>query len=179
MIDVPEATRSAMAHTTERLFESEVYVADQGSATSRMNAISAPLQQLVDKDPAASKALGDATAAISALPRLEDPGLDVVLANRGGVNLLAFDSNGLVTQTGRLELFSDHFDGAPALGGHINRVRVTDTRHPCTSGPGRADQMVNVDAYIEIRTNYSSVFIQAAATAGLSALVNFFVLDSE
>jgi hypothetical protein len=102
----------------------------------------------------------------------------------GGVHLLVFDSHGLITQSGPIELFSAHYADAP--GDHWNHqasdggaTSVTPQLEVYFAIPAGETRWVNIDAYINIKTNYSSVFNQASATAGLEATVNFIVLTPQ
>lgn len=101
---------------------------------------------------------------------------------RGGVNLLVFGPNGLVTQTGRQQMFEAHHSGAP--GASWNRKEgsgggYAPPLHVWFDIPAGQTRWINVDAYIEARTNYSSVWNLAAAHVWLDATVKFFVLDPE
>ncbi|WP_157370714.1 hypothetical protein [Vulgatibacter incomptus] len=102
---------------------------------------------------------------------------------RGGVDLMVFDSRGLVTRAGRLELFSVRHKDTPGVKwsekDDVTGAGLTDPLHVSFPIPPGETRFVNIDAFLEVGTKYSSIFNLAASQAGMTAQVMLVVLDPE
>jgi hypothetical protein len=98
----------------------------------------------------------------------------------GGFDVSAWDDAGNRVSLFTLpqELFSVHHSGTSTSWVNINNADaglVPDGKVFFSIPPGKV-RWVNVDAYINLKANYSSFFNQAAAVASLTVTVRYIVL---
>jgi|SRR5215217_1089090 hypothetical protein len=97
----------------------------------------------------------------------------------GGFDVSAWDDAGnRVSLFGPRELFTLHVSGTGTSWQNTNDADaglVPDGKVFFSIPPGKT-RWVNVDAYIDLKTNYSSFFNQAAAVASLTVEVRYIVL---
>jgi hypothetical protein len=97
----------------------------------------------------------------------------------GGFDVSAWDDAGhRVGWFPTRELFTRHWSGTSTSWKNINEADeglVPEGKVFFSIPPGQT-RWVNVDAYIDLKANYSSFFNQAAAVASLSVTVRYIVL---